>query len=95
MDGVVRVGGTRVTLDSVVHAFKAGSSAEDIVRKFPTLSLADVYAVISYYLRHKAEVEAYLEEREREAQELRQQIEAKFDTRGIREMLLARRNQHG
>jgi uncharacterized protein (DUF433 family) len=94
-DGNVRVGGTRVTLDSVVYAFKEGSTAEDIVRSFPSLSLADVYAVIAYYLRHKADVEAYLEEQEREAEKVRRECEARFDQRGIREMLLARRNQRG
>jgi uncharacterized protein (DUF433 family) len=92
-DGNVRVGGTRVTLDSVVHAFKEDSTAEDIVRQYPSLSLADVYAVIAYYLRHRADVEAYLEAQRREAEEVRRECEAKFDQRGIREMLLARRNQ--
>ncbi len=46
-DGVVRVGGTRVTLDTVVAAFNEGATAEEIVSQYPTLHLADVYAVIS------------------------------------------------
>ncbi len=46
-DGVVRVGGTRVTLDTVVAAFKEGATAEEIVQQYPSLELADVYAVIS------------------------------------------------
>lgn len=92
-EGTIRVGGTRVTLDTVVHVFQNGANAEEIVRRFPTLSLTDVYMVIGYYLRHRAEVDAYLEQREREAEELRREIEARQDTRGIREKLLARRNQ--
>ena len=42
--GVVRVGKTRVSLDTVIGAFHQGCSAEQIVLKFPTLELTDVYA---------------------------------------------------
>jgi len=65
-DGVMRVGGTRVTLDTVVGAFNDGASAEDIASMYPSLDLADVYAVIAYYLRRRAEVDAYLRRREEE-----------------------------
>jgi len=93
--GVVRVGGTRVTLDSVVYAFEEGATAEEILSQYPTLSLTDVYAVIAYYLRHKAEVKAYLDEQERQAEEARREDEARFDQRGIRERMLARRASRG
>jgi uncharacterized protein (DUF433 family) len=89
--GVVRVGGTRVTLDSVVYAFQEGSPAEQILEQYPSLRLADVYAVISYYLRHREEVDAYVDEQRRQAEEVRRQDEARFDRSGIRERLLARR----
>jgi uncharacterized protein (DUF433 family) len=88
--GVVRVGGTRITLDSVIYAFKEGSTAEQILEDYPSLRLADVYAVIGYYLRHKEEVDAYLREQGRQAEEVRRQDEARFDRQGIRERLLAR-----
>ena len=91
--GVLRVGETRVTLDVVVFAFQQGSTAEEIAHQYTSLDLADVYGAISYYLRHCAEVERYLEKREREGEELRRQVEAKFDPQGIRERLLARRAQ--
>jgi uncharacterized protein (DUF433 family) len=91
--GVIRVGGTRVTLDTVVRAFKNGATAEEIVLQYSALDLADVYAVITYYLRRQAEVEAYLQEQEEEARKVRQQNEARFDPHGIRDRLLARRNQ--
>ena|SRR6185295_3407172 len=91
--GTLRVGSTRVTLDSVVYAFRNGECAEQIVLSFPTLNLTDVYLVIGYYLRHQAEVDAYIEQEEREAEETRKMIEARQDTRGIRERLLARRSQ--
>lgn len=89
--GVVRVGGTRVTLDSVVYSFQEGSTAEEILEQYSSLRLADVYAVIGYYLRHREEVEAYIQEQRRQAEEIRRQDEARYDRVGIRERLLARR----
>ena len=58
-DGVVRITGTRVSLDTLLSAFQNGCTPEQIVYKYPSLTLADVYAVITYYLRHQQEVEAY------------------------------------
>ena len=89
-NGVVRVGGTRVTLDTVVATFLDGATAEEIAQQYPSLHLADVYAVISYYLRHIEEVEAYLSERRKQAAEVRRENEARFDPSGVRERLLAR-----
>ena len=45
--GAIRVRGTRVTLDTIVTAFHAGATAEEIAQKFPTVSLADVYQIIT------------------------------------------------
>ena len=89
-DGVVRVGKTRVTLDTVVAAFSAGATAEEIVQQYPSLSLADVYQVIGYYLRRPSEVESYLQNRKVQAEAVRQQNEARFDPQGLRDRLLAR-----
>jgi uncharacterized protein (DUF433 family)/flavin-binding protein dodecin len=90
-DGVVRVGGTRVTLDSVVAAFRLGETAEGIVESYPALRLADVYQVLGYYLLHRDAVDAYIAGREREAARLREKIEADLDPAGLRARLLARR----
>lgn len=92
-DGVVRVGGTRVTLDTIVVAFDEGATAEEIVQQYPSLHLADVYAVIGYYLRRRPEVEAYLRQRQQQASEVRSQNESRFDSRGVRNRLLARRTK--
>jgi uncharacterized protein (DUF433 family) len=78
-DGVVRVGGTRVTLDTVVAAFNQGATPEEIVFQYPSLQLADVYAAISYYLRHQQDVEVYLKQSQQRANEIRKQNEAKFE----------------
>jgi len=92
-DGVVRVGDSRVTLDTVVTAFEEGGTAEEITQQYPALDLADVYAVISYYLRRRPEVDAYLRERVRQSAEVRRQNESRFDPQGVRDRLLARRAQ--
>lgn len=55
-EGVVRVAGTRVTLDTIVEAFEAGATAEEIAQQYSSVPLVDVYSVITYYLRHKPEV---------------------------------------
>ncbi|MBI5667596.1 MAG: DUF433 domain-containing protein [Chloroflexi bacterium] len=89
--GAIRVGKTRVTLDTVIEAFNDGATAEEIVQQYPTLLLADVYSVIGYYLRRREEVEAYLRQREQKAEQVRHENEARFSPVGIRERLLARR----
>lgn len=90
IDGVVQVGKTRVTLDTVVTVFNQGMMAEEIVYRYPTLKLADVYATISFYLNHQQEVEEYLQQRRKQAHETRKMNEARFDPQGLRDRLMAR-----
>ncbi|HAJ60603.1 MAG TPA: hypothetical protein DCP31_16155, partial [Cyanobacteria bacterium UBA8543] len=90
-DGVVRVGKTRVTLDTVVAVFKQGATPEEIVYRYPSLKLADVYVTIGFYLNHQQEVEMYLQHRQQQAQEVRKINEARFDPQGLRDRLLARK----
>lgn len=89
--GVVRVGNTRVSLDSVVYDYKNGATAEQIAFDYPTLDLADIHAVIAYYLRHLNEVETYLADQQKQVAEVRAQIEPVVATGQIRDLLLARR----
>jgi uncharacterized protein (DUF433 family) len=89
--GVLRVAGTRVPLDSVIHAFNEGATPEEIAQDFSTLDLAAIYAVISYYLQNRSEVEQYLEQRKVQREELQKELQARFSPHGIRERLLARR----
>jgi len=90
-DGVVRVGRTRVTLETVVGAFHDGATAEEIVQQYPALALADVYAVIGYYLNERPDVDTYLRQERERSDQVRQQNERQFDPTGVRERLLARR----
>jgi len=87
-----RVGNTRVTLATVISAFRDGSTAEEIVQQYPSLNLADVYCVIGYYLRRTSEVDAYLQKRRNDAEVSRNQNESRFDPSDVRARLLARRS---
>ena len=92
--GALRVGDSRVLLELVVRAFQDGATPEAIVQRYSTLSLPDVYAAIAYYLRHRSEVDCYLEQREQKAEEVRQRIESQQgDLSAIRARLLARRQR--
>jgi uncharacterized protein (DUF433 family) len=75
-DGTIRVADSRVSLDSVVHHYKLGASAEQIAQKFPALDLADVYAAITYYLNHQETVEEYLQGQEAHSDEVRRKVES-------------------
>jgi uncharacterized protein (DUF433 family) len=92
--GALRVGDTRVPLDTVIYEYENGADPEGIVNAYPTLQLADVYAVIAYYLRHQAEVNEYVRKRQAEAAELRREIQGRQPSRGeLRAKLLARRDR--
>jgi uncharacterized protein (DUF433 family) len=97
-DGTIRIEGSRVSLDSVVHHYKLGASAEQIAQKFPALDLADVYAAITYYLNHKAAVEEYLREQEEKGDEIQMRIESdpqyQKNSAELRARLLARKSEH-
>ncbi len=90
-EGVLRVGNTRVRLDTVVYAFNEGYTAEEIVTQYPALDLTDVYAVLAYYLAHRAVVDDYVTEQAEQASIIRRQIEAKPEYQAFRQQLLARR----
>lgn len=89
--GTVRVGDSRISLDLIVEQYENGMTPEGMVRAYDTLALADVHAVIAYYLRHRDQVRAYLSRREEEAGALRAKIEAERP-RVSREELLTRRS---
>jgi uncharacterized protein (DUF433 family) len=89
--GVLRVAGTRVSLDSVVYAFDEGATPEEIAQAFPTLDLAAIYSVVGFYLQNRAEVEQYLGHRKVQRAELKREIESRFNPHGLRDRLLARK----
>lgn len=88
--GRLMVPGTRISLDVLVAEFTQGKTPESIHDAYESMSLADVYATFAYYLRHRAEVEAYLAEQVREGVEIQARIEADDPPEGLRARLLAR-----
>jgi len=91
--GAVRVGNSRVLLETVVRAFQDGASPESIMNRYSTLSLSDVYNTIGYYLRHQDAVEAYLRQREQLAEAVQQRLsDIQPDLSSIRARLLSQGN---
>ncbi len=88
--GAIRIGNSRVLLELAVRAFQDGASPEVIVQRYPTLSLADIYTTIGYYLHHQQAIESYLDKREQLAQSVHQRLrEVQPDLQLIRSRLLA------
>lgn len=97
-DGVLRVGNTRVTLESVIADFHRGAAPEEIVDHFPVLQVADVYHIIGYYLANRADVDAYVQRQREENERIRREWEAEHPPTLTKADLLARleakRRQH-
>lgn len=94
-DGVYRVAGTRVTLDTLVAAYQEGATPEEMTDQYPSIRLDHVYAVIGYYLRHREEVEVYLGRRVAHAAEVKSAVEKAWPSHGLRDRLLARQTPGG
>lgn len=76
-EGSWRVSGSRVSLDSVIHAYWEGLSPEQITTEFPTLSLEQVHGAIAFYLHNRGEMDRYLTAQEGRWEELRRESEIK------------------
>jgi uncharacterized protein (DUF433 family) len=63
-DGGYWITGTRISLDSIVYAFKRGAAPESMQRAFPLLTLEEIYGAITFYLAHEQEIDAYLAQAE-------------------------------
>ncbi len=92
-DGTVRVTGSRVTLDTIVSAFKRGNTAEQIQDSFPSLTLSQIFGVIAWYIDHQDETEEYLKERQTDTEAIRQEIENQPKYAEVRETIRRRRTQ--
>jgi uncharacterized protein (DUF433 family) len=95
-DGTIRIADSRVSLDTVVHHYKLGATAEQIAQKFPALDLADVYAAITYYLNHQETIEEYLRQQDARGDEVQKKIESdpqyQKKSAELRTRLLARKS---
>ena len=91
-DGTVHIGETRVALESVVLHFSLGATAEQIAQKFPSLDLAEVYGVISYFLDNHEKVAEYVLQQEIDSDKIQSETESKFQSEisALRKRILAR-----
>ena len=71
------IAGTRVSLDSVVYAYRQGHTPESITQRYPAVTLEQAYGAITFYLSHRDEVDTYLKEGEALAETLRRQTHEK------------------
>lgn len=71
-DGVYRLAGTRVSLDSLVYAYMSGQTAEAIAQAFPLLTLEQVYGALAFYLGHQEQIDGYLQQGEEDYEKQRQ-----------------------
>src|SRR5438270_11662304 len=76
-EGGWRIGGTRVSLDSLVHAYWEGQSPEAIAEDFPTLGLEKIHGAIAFYLHNREVIDAYLASQEARWEQLRRDSEAR------------------
>lgn len=92
--GTWRITGTRVSLDSLIHAFWEGSAPEEICQDFPSLSLPQVYCVIAYYLTHKDQVDTYIHEQQQASEQLHTELETRHASflADVRQRLLSHRS---
>jgi uncharacterized protein (DUF433 family) len=72
-DGVYYVRATRISLDSIVYAFREGCAPESIREDFEGFGLPQVYGAIAFYLDHQSEVDSYLTRRKQQWDELERQ----------------------
>lgn len=89
-DERMRMSGTQLLLDLVVHAYHQGDTPEHIIQRYTTLTLENVYLSLGYYLRHRDEVDAYIQRIDEEAERIRQEWEAEHPPRVTRAELEAR-----
>jgi uncharacterized protein (DUF433 family) len=94
-DGSIRITGSRVPIDTILHHFKLGAVPEQIMYMFDGLRLVDLYAVITYYLSNQEAVDEYLRTQAAEEEEILQKLESdpehQRQKREFRERLMARK----
>lgn len=94
-NGVIRIGQSRVTLETLLHSWQQGASPEEIVEAFPVLQLDDVYAVITYILRHPQNIKSYLLESQLDQAKTLENSKEWFPNTDFRTRILTRANQKG
>ena len=94
-DGVIRVGGTRVTLETVASAFNEGGAPEDITPRYPVLRLPNVYSILGYYLDNRDEIDQHLESQAIQFETERTNSWSRVETEAVRERLRHHQGRNG
>lgn len=68
--GRPRIVGTGVTVQRLICWYKLGLSPEEIQREIPHLSLAQIYAALTYYHANTQEIETAIAQDDAEANQL-------------------------
>lgn len=98
-DGTIRIKGTRLPVDRIIYLHNQGEIPESIFDSFPSdaYTIADIYAIIAYYLSNKEKFDKYLAKREKEAERIRKEIESrpgyKEESEKLRKKILARQKE--
>ncbi|MEG4205481.1 DUF433 domain-containing protein [Microcoleus sp. Pol7_A1] len=85
--GGIRIGDSRVTLDSLLAAYHHGSTPEEIAVQYSVLHLEEIYAAIAYYLSHRQEIDNYLDRRCQKAQQQHSQFVQQYNLANLRQRL--------
>ena len=92
-DGVIRVTGSRVTLDSIVDEFERGATPEQIQEDFPSLTLREIYGVVAYYLDHREVTDEYCRQQEQAAAQTRRRLKQQPGLKALRARIADRRTR--
>ncbi len=88
--GGIRIGQSRVTLDSLLAAYHSGSTPEEIAVQYSILHLEEIYSAIAYYLSHPQQIDSYLEQRHRKQEQQRSEFVQQYNLANLRQRLLDR-----
>jgi uncharacterized protein (DUF433 family) len=83
----IRIGKSRVTLDSILASYNNGSAPEEIAVQYSVLGLGEIYAAIAYYLNHRQEIDDYLAQRRHKAQQRRSEFVQRYNLADLRQRL--------
>jgi len=85
--GGIRIGQSRVTLDSILAAYHSGFTPEEIAFQYSVLHLEEIYSAIAYYLNHRQEIDNYLDQRRQKAQQQRSGLIQQYNLVNLRQRL--------
>ena len=71
----------------MLATYHNGSTPEEIAVQYPVLCLGEIYAAIAYYLTHRQEIDNYLEQRRKKAQQQRNQFVQQYNLANLRQRL--------